>query len=147
VGLSVFPFERESAVPDEVHQLTELQIALLRVLWDRGQATVAEICEALRPERGLALTTVATLLSRLEKRGIVTHETRARQYVYRALVTESEVQRSMVRELTEQLFDGDVTALMSHLLTGREMSPGDLERLQALLEERARGREGDRHAR
>lgn len=131
---------------DDAHQLTELQIALLRVLWDRGQATVAEICEILRPERGLALTTVATLLSRLERRGIVSHETRARQYVYRALVTESEVQRSMVRELTEQLFDGDVTALMSHLISGREFSPGDLDRLKALLEERARDRKGGSHA-
>lgn len=130
-------------MPDEVHQLTELQIALLRVLWDRGQATVAEICDVLRPERGLALTTVATLLSRLEKRGIVAHETRARQYVYRALVSEPEVRRSMVRELTEQLFDGDVTALMSHLLTAREMSPGDVDRLKALLDAQARRRPED----
>lgn len=125
----------------QIHQLTELQIALLRVLWDRGQATVAEICEALRPERALALTTVATLLTRLEKRGIVTHETRARQYLYRPLVTESEVRRSMVGDLTEQLFDGDVTALMSHLLTAREMSPGDLDRLKALLDEQAERKE------
>lgn len=125
-------------VSEDVHQLTELQIALLRVLWDRGQATVAEICEVLRPERGLALTTVATLLSRLEKRGIVTHDVRARQYVYRALVTEPEVQRSMVQELTAQLFDGDVTALVSHLLTGREISPGDVDRLKSLLDAHAR---------
>ncbi len=125
----------------QIHQLTELQIALLRVLWDRDQATVAEICEALRPERALALTTVATLLSRLEKRGIVTHEARARQYVYRPLVTESEVRRSMVGDLTEQLFDGDVTALMSHLLTAREISPGDLDRLKALLDEQAERKE------
>lgn len=123
---------------DDVHQLTELQIALLRVLWDRGQATVAEICEVLRPERGLALTTVATLLSRLEKRGIVAHDVRARQYVYRALVTEPEVRRSMVQELTAQLFDGDVTALVSHLLTGREISAGDVDRLKALLDAHAR---------
>lgn len=130
----------------QIHQLTELQIALLRVLWDRGQATVSEICDAVRPERGLALTTVATLLSRLEKRGVVTHETRARQYLYSALVTESEVRRSMVGELTEQLFDGDVTALMSHLLTGREISPGDLDRLKVLLDEHAERKEKEPHA-
>lgn len=131
----------------EIHQLTELQIALLRVLWERGQATVAEICDALRPERSLALTTVATLLSRLEKRGIVSHETRARQYLYRSRVTESEVRRSMVGELTEQLFDGDVTALMSHLLTGAEISPGDVDRLKGLLDEHSKRKEDDPHAR
>lgn len=131
----------------EAHQLTELQVALLRVLWERGEATVSEISDALRPERSLALTTVATLLSRLEKRGIVSHETRSRQYHYRALVTESEVRRSMVEELTEQLFGGDVTALMSHLLTAREVSPGDLDRLKALLEQHADSPEEDPDAR
>lgn len=126
----------------DIHQLTELQIAILRVLWERGQATVADICEALRPERGLALTTVATLLSRLEKRGVVTHETRARQYVYRPLVTEADVRHSMVRELTEQLFDGNVTALVSHLLSEREISPGDLDRVRAMLEQAQAGKGG-----
>ncbi|MDZ4863404.1 MAG: BlaI/MecI/CopY family transcriptional regulator [Gemmatimonadota bacterium] len=124
----------------ETHQLTDLQISLMRVLWDRGQATVAEICDAVRSERGLALTTVATLLSRLEKRGIVSHETRARQFVYQALVTEADIRRSMVHELTEQLFDGDVAALMSHLLTAREISSGDLNRIKAMLAEHQAGR-------
>jgi predicted transcriptional regulator len=131
----------------ETHQLTDLQIAIMRVLWERGQATVAEICEALRAERGLALTTVATLLSRLEKRGVVSHETRQRQFVYQALTTEADVRHSMVHELTERLFDGDVTAMMSHLLNGREISPGDLERLKTMLEEQAARKEKSSHAR
>ncbi len=131
----------------ETHQLTDLQIALMRVLWDRGQATVAEICEALKGERGLALTTVATLLSRLEKRGVVSHETRARQFVYQPLVTEADVRHSMVHELTARLFDGDVAAMMSHLLTQREISPGDLERIKQMLDERTAGKEKNSHAR
>jgi predicted transcriptional regulator len=130
----------------ETHQLTELQVAIMRVLWERGQATVAEICEALKSERGLALTTVATLLSRLEKRGVVTHETKARQFIYRALVTESDVRTSMIGELTERLFDGDVAEVMSHLLTARDVSPGDIERLKQLLNDHARDKERD-HAR
>lgn len=131
----------------ETHQLTDLQIAIMRVLWEKGQATVAEICDALRPERALALTTVATLMSRLEKRGVVDHETRARQFVYRSLVSESEVRRSMVSELTERLFDGDVAEMMSHLLTGREISPGDLDRIKAMLDEHAGRKEKKHHAR
>jgi predicted transcriptional regulator len=117
----------------DLHQLTDLQIAIVRVLWDRGEATAAEICDALRPERGLAPTTIATLLSRLEKRGVVRHRTEARQYVYRATVSEGEVRRSMVGELTERLFGGDIAALMTHLLSAREVSPGDLERVKALI--------------
>ena len=117
----------------EIHQLTELQIGLLRVLWDRGEATVAEICDALRPSRALAPTTVATLLSRLERRGVVRHRTVSRQFIYAAAVSESEVRQSMVSELTEQLFDGDVAELVSHLLSAREISSGDLEKVKELI--------------
>ena len=115
-------------------QLTELQLAILGVLWERGEATVAEIWEALHAERGLAQTTLATVLTRLERRDVVAHRTRARQYVYRALVTEAEAQHSMVRELTDRLFEGDVTALVSHLLSARDVSPGDLARIRDMLE-------------
>lgn len=116
------------------HQLTELQIAILRLLWDRGEATVVDIWESLYPERKLAQTTIATLLTRLERRGVVARRAQARQYLYRALVTETDVQHSMVGELTERLFDGDVAALMNHLLTAQEMKPGDLARVREMID-------------
>jgi predicted transcriptional regulator len=119
-------------MPDAPH-LTDLQSAIMRVLWDRGEATVADIHAALQPERGLALTTIATLLSRLEKRGIVKHRTQSRQYVYYPKVSERDVRRTMVADLSERLFDGDVAELVSHLLNAREMSPGDLERVKDLI--------------
>ncbi|MEZ4455458.1 MAG: BlaI/MecI/CopY family transcriptional regulator [Gemmatimonadales bacterium] len=116
--------------------LTELQLAILRVLWDRSQATAAEVTEALRASRGLAQTTIATILSRLEKRGVVAHETAARQFVYRPLLTEAEATRSMVNELTDRLFDGNAAALMAHLITARQFTREDLARVKALLAER-----------
>src|SRR5437773_9284061 len=115
-------------------QLTELQLAILRVIWDRSEATVQDIWEALHAERGLAQTTVATMLSRLERRGVVTRRAQSRQYHYRAAVTEREVQHSMVGELTERLFDGDVTALVQHLLTGEDVSPGDIAKIRDMIE-------------
>ena len=118
----------------ERHQLTELQLAILRVVWDKGEATVQDIWEALHPERGLAQTTIATMLSRLERRGVVTRRAQARQYHYRAAVTEPEVQHSMVGELTERLFDGDVTALVQHLLSGEDISPGDIAKIRDMIE-------------
>ena len=123
-------------MPD--HELTELQIAILRLLWEKGEATVADIWEALHAERGLAQTTVATLLTRLERRGVVARRTEQRQYVYRALITEAEVRRSMVGDLTERLFEGDVTALVNHLLTSRDIAPGDLARVRRKLEKGGR---------
>src|SRR5690349_25082779 len=103
----------------------------MRILWDRAEATVVEVQTRLRPERDLAQTTIATLLSRLEKRGVVEHRIEGRQFVYRPLVTEQEVRRSMVSELTALLFDGSSAALMSHLLHARDMDPGDLDRVRS----------------
>ena len=120
-------------MPDR-HELTELQLAILRLLWERDEATVAEIWEALYAERGLAQTTVATLVTRLQRRGIVARRTRDRQFVYRATITESDVQHSMVSELTERLFAGDPAALVSHLISATDMSPGDLARVKRMIE-------------
>ena len=122
-----------SSRPSESTQLTDLQLAILQVLWTRGSATAAEVTEALRTDRGLAQQTIATVLSRLERRGIVSHETRQRQYVYVPEVSEPEVRRSMLADLTDRLFEGDVAALVTHLLSAREISRGDLARVKKLI--------------
>jgi len=123
-------------------ELSELQLAVMRVLWQRKKAAVAEVQEALEPERGLALTTVATVLTRLERAGLVSHRASGRHYLYRPLVSEEEVRRSMVSVLAERLFEGDVAALVSHLVNAREIEPGDLARVKQLIE--AKEREGKR---
>jgi predicted transcriptional regulator len=120
-------------MPDR-HELTELQLSILRLLWERKEASVAEIWEALYAERGLAQTTVATLVARLQRRGVVARRTRDRQFVYRATITESDVQHSMVSELTERLFAGDPAALVNHLISATDMSPGDLARVKRMIE-------------
>jgi len=117
----------------ERHDITELQLSILRILWQRGEATVAELWEALYEERGLAQTTVATLVARLQRRGIVARRTRDRQFLYRATITEADVQHSMVSELTERLFAGDPAALVNHLLSASDMTPGDLARVKRMI--------------
>jgi BlaI family transcriptional regulator, penicillinase repressor len=121
-------------MPELVH-LTDLQLAIVRILWAGGECTVVEVQEALLPERPLAQTTVATLLSRLEKRGVVSHGMQGRQFVYRAEVTESIVRRSMVEELTDMLFEGSPTALISHLIAERDIEAGDLDEVKRLIAE------------
>jgi BlaI family transcriptional regulator, penicillinase repressor len=119
--------------------LTDLQLAIVRLLWDRGECTVVDVQEGLTPDRSLAQTTVATLLTRLEKRGVVSHRTVGRQFIYKAEVTEPVVRHSMVGELTNSLFNGRATALISHLLVEREIDReelGEVKRLVALAEQR-----------
>src|SRR5437868_2465535 len=123
-------------------ELTDLQMSLMRVLWTRGEAAVSDVHEAAYAERGLALTTVATILSRLEKAGLVARRQAGRHYLYRALVSEEEVRRSMVSELAERLFQGDVTALVSHLLDEGDIASGDLDRVRQLIEHKPQHQEG-----
>ena len=120
-------------------QLSELQLAVMRELWRRGEAPTAEIAAALQAERGLAHTTVATLLARLEKRGLVALRRDGRALLHRPRVSEDDVRRSMVSELVANLFRGDSTALLAHLVSEDEVSPADLVRVRARLRAGERG--------
>lgn len=113
--------------------LTDLQLAILRIIWARDGATVPDVAAALRPERGLAQSTVATVMGRLEKRGVLRRTGDARDYVYRATVTEGEVRAAMVRSLTSLLFEGQASALVSHLVRSSEVDAEDLEYALELL--------------
>jgi BlaI family penicillinase repressor len=120
--------------PPRATRLTAPQVDILRVLWTRSEATVVEIQQALRAGRPLASTTIATLLSRLEKRGLVAYRTEGRQYVYRAVLQEKDAQRRELVEVTRGLFAGDVATVVSQLLSSHELRPGDLARVRALIE-------------
>ena len=115
-------------------RLTAPQLEIMRVLWERTEATVVEIHQALRAERPLAATTIATLLSRLEKRGLVAYRTEGRQYVYRAVLQEQDARENALVEVTKGLFAGDVATMVSQLLSSHELRPGDLVKVRALIE-------------
>jgi len=115
------------------HTLGELQHAIMRVLWERDEATVANVHEALYEERGLAPTTIATMLRKMENKGVVAHRLEGRQFVYRPVVSESDVRSSMVGELLDRLFAGDPAALVSHLVADHTIDDGKIERLRELL--------------
>ncbi|MAG55193.1 MAG: BlaI family transcriptional regulator [Planctomycetes bacterium] len=116
--------------------LSDLQLSVMQALWQRGEGTVSEIHEALLTQRDLAVTTVATLLSRLEKRGLLIHRVTGRQFVYRPTVTEEDVRQDVVSRVADRVFRGDVTELVCQLLSARELAPGDLDRVKSLIRER-----------
>ena len=118
------------------HQLADLQYAIMRVLWHEGEATVSRVHEVLGSDRERALTTIATMLAKMEKKGVVAHKSVGRQFVYRAKVSEKDVRRSMVGELTRRLFLGDAAALVSHLLEEEEIDAGELEQIKARIAEK-----------
>ena len=126
------------------HTLGELQHAIMQVLWERDEATVAKVHEALFDERGLAPTTIATMLRKMEDKGVVAHRVEDRHFVYRPTVTEDEVRSSMVGELLDRLFAGDPAALVSHLVADRDIDEAEIERLRGLLEGTEKRRDENR---
>ncbi len=119
--------------------LGKLQLSIMRVLWSAGEATVNDVHEALRRSHGLAPTTIATMLKKMERKGVVAHRTEGRRFVYRPTVSEALVTRSMVTELAERLFGGDKVALVSHLLTAHEVDADELAALQRQIDAARQG--------
>jgi BlaI family transcriptional regulator, penicillinase repressor len=109
--------------------LGDLQLAILRTLWDRPSTSVADVHAALS-DRGLALTTIATMLRKMEEKGLVAHEESGRQFLYRARVDPELVQRNLVGDLVTRLFDGDPLALVNHLLRAGEIELDELDDLR-----------------
>lgn len=114
-------------------KLDDLQIAIMKVLWSRGEATVVQVKDALMEERELAATTIGTMLSRLEKKGVVDHRAEGRLYIYRPLITEGETKKSMVSILINQLFQGESSGLVNHLIKESEFDKDELQKLKELI--------------
>ena len=125
-------------VVSQSYRLGDLQLAIMRVLWEQSEATVSAVHRTLLPARGLALTTIATMLSKMEKKGVVSHRQDGRQFVYHATIAEHEVHQSMVEDLVDRLFGGDTTALVNHLLTDREIDPAELSHIKSMITDRQR---------
>ncbi len=114
-------------------RLGDLQLRILQVLWERGEAAVAEVHERLRPERELAYTTVATMLRKMEARALVDHREEGRTFLYRARIAAEQVGRSMTDHVVERLFEGSLAGAVSHLLRTRDVRPEDLDEIERLV--------------
>ena len=115
------------------HKLAELQLAIMHVLWKRGEARVSEVRDALEPDRSLAYTTVGTMLAKMEEKGQVTHHNDGRVNVYRPSIRQDQTSRSMVTDLADRLFQGDITQMVCHLLDGSELTSENLAELKKLI--------------
>jgi predicted transcriptional regulator len=119
--------------------LTEAELRLMDVIWEKGQATVGEVAEALPQDLGLAYNTVLTTLRILEEKGYLRH-TKAKEgraFVYEAVVGRDEASRSAVRYLVSRFFRNSPELLVLNLLEDEELSAKELRRIRALIAEDA----------
>jgi BlaI family penicillinase repressor len=115
------------------YRLGDLQLKIMKVLWEREEAGVADVLQALGADAGLAYTTVATMLRKMEARGLVEHVSEGRRFLYRAAVSPDAVTQSMADDILERLFEGRLSDLLSHLLSTREVSREELAELERLI--------------
>jgi predicted transcriptional regulator len=122
---------------NKTHRLGDLQLRIMKVLWERREATVAEVLDTLDDaDASLAYTTIATMLRKMETRGLVAHRAEGRSFIYRARVAAEDVSRSMANHLVDRLFEGSLFEAVNHLLTSREVSRDELRQLEKLIAER-----------
>ncbi|HKS25710.1 MAG TPA: BlaI/MecI/CopY family transcriptional regulator [Thermoanaerobaculia bacterium] len=118
-----------------LHELTDLQLAIMKEIWSRGTATVTDVHEALIGSSALAKKTVGTMMARLEKQGFLVHYAEGREFIYEPTVTRYEVARAKMRNALDNLFGGSLPALVSHALEAKDVAEGDVERVRALIAE------------
>ena len=117
--------------------LTDAQLEIMEVVWDRGEAGVAQVRDRLAEERDIARNTVQTQLTRLEAKGWLRHDERAGGFVYRATRPRKRVVARMVRALVDRTFGGAADELVQALLHGRPLSAGEATRIRELIDRHA----------
>jgi BlaI family penicillinase repressor len=121
----------------KVYRLGDLQLRIMKVLWGRTEpATVAEVLEALSKEGRFAYTTIATMLRKMEARGLVRHRLHDRKFLYRPAVRAQEVTRKISAHFIERLFEGSLSDMLAHLLTTQEIGQEELAKLEELIAKR-----------
>jgi predicted transcriptional regulator len=114
--------------------LTEAELRLMDVLWQKGRATVAEVTEALPPPP-LAYNTVLTTMRILEQKGYVSHQEEGRAYVYQPLIQRDDAAKSAVGQLVSRFFGNKSAALALRLVEEQRPSDDELKRLKKLIEQ------------
>lgn len=95
--------------------LTDLELIVMNVLWDKGSATTREVLDSLAKEHSFAYTTVSTILTILGRKGFVTHRKKNKAFIYRPVVTHEEMINRAVKELTKKFFGDSKEALIQFL--------------------------------
>lgn len=119
--------------PKRSNTLTQAELRLMKVLWDRGESTVAEMVGATSQEGELAYTSVLTTIRILETKGYVSHRQEGRAFLYSSSVGEREAGRSEVRHVLQRFFGNSRERLLLSLLGDDEISPEELKRLKEAI--------------
>jgi predicted transcriptional regulator len=114
--------------------LTEQELEIMKVVWEKQSATVREVYEALRERKSVAYTTVMTMMNILENKGHLVKRAEGRAYLYEPAQERTEVISGMVQDFVDRVFDGAAQSLLVNLIQERKLSKRDLDEISDLID-------------
>ena len=115
--------------------LTPQELEIMKLVWQRGSATVRDIYEAFLQRRKIAYTTVMTMMKILETKGYLKKRRQDRAFIYRPAHPKNQVIGGMIREFIDRVFNGSAEPLLVHLVRGRHLGEKDLQKIMCMIEE------------
>jgi BlaI family transcriptional regulator, penicillinase repressor len=119
-------------------QPTPAELEILKVLWDRGPATVRQVLDHLPHDPPKAYTTVMSLLNVMHEKGLVERQPHGRAFLYKPAARRDKTLKSMVADIVDRAFEGSASALVAHLLRNTKPSQQELEEIRKLIAEHQR---------
>jgi predicted transcriptional regulator len=120
---------------------TDAELAILRVLWERGPSTVRQVHDVLSKDRPAAYTTALKLLQIMTEKGLVRRDETDRTHIYHSRLSEEQTQRQLIRDLLDRAFGGSASKLVMQALAARRSTPEELGEIRKLIETRREGRD------
>ena len=114
---------------------TDSELAILRILWDRGPSTVRQVHDALAGTRDTGYTTTLKLMQIMADKGLVKRDESARTHVYAPAATEMQTQRQLVKDLVDRAFAGSAAALVMQALNAEGATPDELREIRKLIDD------------
>jgi len=117
---------------------TELELQILKILWDNGPASVRAVQEALAETRPLAYTSVMTVMNIMVRKGYLRRRKEGGSYIYYPRVTKRTTTRRMLQDLIDRAFDGAAVTAAMHLLETADINEAELKRLRELIDQKSK---------
>jgi BlaI family transcriptional regulator, penicillinase repressor len=121
-------------------QPTDVELQILRILWELGPSPVREVHRRLEAEKGTNYSTTVKMLSVMRDKGLVKRNENVTPHVYRAGITQERAQKRMLNDLIQKVYDGSARSLVLHALSSAKASPEEIDELRRLLDEMKKDR-------
>ncbi|MFC1738395.1 BlaI/MecI/CopY family transcriptional regulator [Planctomycetota bacterium] len=118
-----------------VPQPTDGELAILKILWERGPATVREVNEAMNKTKTTGYTTTLKLMQIMTEKGILLRNDSKYKHIYKPVITEESTQKQLVSDLLERVFSGSAEKLVMRALSSKKVSVKELAKIRKMLDE------------